>query len=174
MPYDGESASADWQMLDPHQIAVDQISSLISTLITVLIGLVLALAAIVSLAARGASLWLILIIAGAVLALAAALFALAVHWPRLKFRNTTWRLAESGLEIRRGVLWKHQISVPLARVQHADVSQGPLQRRFDLGTLTVHTAGTQNASVALEGLNHAAAIQMRDALIRQRKASDVV
>ena len=64
--------------------------------------------------------------------------------------------------------------MPLARVQHTDVSQGPFQRQFELGTVTVHTAGTQNASVALSGLTHSVALQLRDQLIAQRDSKDVV
>ncbi len=96
------------------------------------------------------------------------------YWPLIEHRNASWRLDEEGLEIRRGVYWRHQITIPLGRVQHADVSQGPLQRPFQLGTLTIHTAGTQNASVELKGLSHETAIELRDQIVRQRKDQNVV
>jgi membrane protein YdbS with pleckstrin-like domain len=95
-------------------------------------------------------------------------------WPPLEHRRASWRLDSEGLEIRRGVLWRHQITIPLGRVQHADVSQGPLQRQFEIGTLMVHTAGTQNASVALEGLAHWTALELRDQIVRQRTDQHVV
>ena len=50
-------------------------------------------------------------------------------------------------------------------MQHTDVSQGPLERRFGLATLVVHTAGTAHASVELPGLQHAVAIEVRDFLV---------
>jgi membrane protein YdbS with pleckstrin-like domain len=40
-----------------------------------------------------------------------------------------------------------------------------VQRKFELATLIVHTAGTENASVILSGLPHGAALQIRDYLI---------
>lgn len=98
----------------------------------------------------------------------------AFVWPSLAYRHASWRLDSEGLEIRRGVLWRHQITIPVGRVQHADVSQGPIQRFFDIGTLTVHTAGTQNASVELDGLTHSIAIEIRDQLVRQRRHQNVV
>jgi len=101
-------------------------------------------------------------------------FVMAFFWPAVVHRHASWRLDEEGLEIRRGVLWRHQITIPLGRVQHADVSQGPLQRTMDLGTLTIHTAGTQNASVGLEGLTHSIAISLRDQIVLQRKDQHVV
>ena len=46
------------------------------------------------------------------------------------------------------------IHVPRSRVQHTDVSQGPVERRFGLGTLVIYTAGTDYARVDLAGLDH--------------------
>jgi uncharacterized protein len=107
------------------------------------------------------------------LLLSAMFFLLAHFGPKLSFRHTRWRLIETGLEIHRGVWWKHQIAVPTARVQHVDVSQGPIQRMFQLGTLTIHTAGTSNASVELAGLEHAGALALRDQLVQQKESLDV-
>ncbi len=101
-------------------------------------------------------------------------FLMAFYWPAIAHRHASWRLDEEGLEIRRGVWWRRQITIPLGRVQFAEVSQGPLQRMFELGTLTIHTAGTQNASVGLEGLAHSVAISIRDQIIPQRKDEHVV
>ena len=102
------------------------------------------------------------------------LFWLGFFWPLYEYNHTSWKLDETGLEIRRGVMWRHQISIPVARVQHADVSQGPLQRNYGLGTLTIHTAGTENASIELEGISHEQAIELRDKIVSQRKSGDVV
>ena len=117
-------------------------------------------------------------VGGAAASLSMAVVVLAwvgAHWwPSLVYRHTRWRLDASGLEIHRGVLWRHLIAVPAHRVQHVDVSQGPLQRIFDLATLIVHTAGTQHASVGLGGLNHAEAVRLRDTLVEFRGGNDVV
>ena len=86
-------------------------------------------------------------------------------WPALRYQNIWYRLDEQSLVIRRGVVWRSVVHVPRSRVQHTDVSQGPIERHFELGTLVVHTAGTQHASVALPGLSHTTAVAMRDALI---------
>ena len=55
--------------------------------------------------------------------------------------------------------------MPRSRIQHTDVSQGPYQRRFGLATLVVYTAGTEHASIAIEGLRHETALAFRDALL---------
>lgn len=94
-------------------------------------------------------------------------------WPRIEFKHYRWRLDDQSLEIHRGVWFRHRISVPVGRVQHADVSQGPLLRRFDLGKLIIHTAGTANAQIELAGLSHNVAIQLRDRLVEQTQTKVV-
>lgn len=89
----------------------------------------------------------------------------AWFWPALSYRYTAWKLDEQGMHIRQGVLWRSEIDVPKSRVQHTDVSRGPLQRAFGIATLVIHTAGTHNASVPLPGLSYEHALAIRDHLI---------
>jgi len=58
-------------------------------------------------------------------------------------------------------------------VQHTDVSQGPAERSYGLGTLSVFTAGTDHARVGLSGLDHATALAIRDHLL-PREGADAV
>ena len=86
-------------------------------------------------------------------------------WPALSYRHTSYRLDPDGIRIRRGVLWRSEVTVPRSRVQHTDVSRGPIERYFDLATLVIHTAGTQHASVSLGGLADESAYPIRDYLL---------
>lgn len=101
----------------------------------------------------------------AVLVLSAAGAAASYLWPAVRYRHIRYRLDDHGVTIRRGVVWRTVTSVPTSRVQHTDVSRGPLERYFDLATLVIHTAGTRDASVALSGLGHREAVALRDRLI---------
>jgi uncharacterized protein len=87
------------------------------------------------------------------------------RWPAIDYRHASYRIDDQCLEIRRGVYWRTVITVPRSRVQHTDVSQGPLERRFGLGTLVVYTAGTDHARVRLGGLEHARALRIREHLL---------
>ncbi len=107
-------------------------------------------------------------------ALLLVLWWFAIFWPAIDHRHRGWRLSDVGLELHSGVWFRSEQAVPWARVQHADVSQGPIQRAYGIGTLTVHTAGTMNSSISLEGMNYEKAIELRDKIIRQRKSGDVV
>ena len=71
------------------------------------------------------------------------------------------------------MLWRQVINVPRSRVQHTDVSQGPLERSHGLATLIVHTAGVEHAQVELAGLPYEVALRLRDHLL-PRDASDAV
>ncbi|OGS52203.1 MAG: hypothetical protein A3J40_11910 [Erythrobacter sp. RIFCSPHIGHO2_12_FULL_63_10] len=66
------------------------------------------------------------------------------------------------LRVVRGILFRSDSVVPFGRVQHIDVNQGPLERFYGLATLTLHTAGTHNASVHLPGLEQGLARAMRE------------
>ena len=86
-----------------------------------------------------------------------------VIWlPMRRFAARGYSLAEERLRVVRGVLFRSDTVVPFGRVQHIDVDQGPLERAFHLATLTVHTAGSHNASVSLPGLAHEDAVAMRE------------
>ncbi len=94
-------------------------------------------------------------------------------WPELSYKHTSYKIDALGIEIRRGVIWRTVVNIPRSRVQHIDVSQGPLVRRFGLGSLAIYTAGTAHSMVALNGLEHTTALAVRDHLLPER-ADDAV
>ena len=89
---------------------------------------------------------------------------LVIRLPYRRWASRGYSLAEERLRFVKGVLFHADTVVPFGRVQHIDVQQGPLERAFDLATLTVHTAGNHNASVQVPGLKHADAVVMRETI----------
>lgn len=85
-----------------------------------------------------------------------------IRVPLRRYHARGYSLAKERLRVVRGVIFRADTVVPFGRVQHIDVGQGPLERMFGLATLTVHTAGTHNASVSLPGLRQADATAMRE------------
>ena len=73
--------------------------------------------------------------------------------PRLRYRYWKYELREEELFLEYGVLTRVRTVVPLRRVQHLDVSQGILEREFELGRFIVHTAGTRASTVEIPGLH---------------------
>ncbi len=110
---------------------------------------------------------------GGLLLLLALPLLFAYKWPAARHRRLRYLVDEGGLRIRRGVFWRKVIWIPISRVQHTDVSQGPVQRSFGLATLTIHTAGTAGASISLAGLDHGIAKRLRVHL-RPDRATDAI
>lgn len=156
--------------LDPRYVMLQRTAAIIGTVVAGVVWLLVAFA-IVRATDVGAD-W-----AEYVFVAAAALTLLDLWWgqrkPAIAYRHASYRVDADGIAIRRGVFWWSAIHVPRSRVQHTDVSQGPLERRFGLGTLSIFTAGTHHAQVSLPGLDHALALRIRDAL-RSREEDDAV
>jgi membrane protein YdbS with pleckstrin-like domain len=148
--------------LDPRSITLERIGRGIFT--AVFAGMSLIGVAILLLQVSPGMLGGLAILAGWAL-LIAGLAALAWFWPPVRHHYIAYRVNETGIRIRRGVVWRSVITVPRSRVQHTDVSQGPIERGMGLASLIIHTAGTQNASVSLGGLRYEDALQVRDYLI---------
>lgn len=109
----------------------------------------------------------------AIVAVTALLVVVAHLGPLWRYRHTRYRVDAHGIEISRGKTWHRVITVPRSRVQHTDVSQGPLERRFGLATLIVYTAGTEHSAVPLAGLAHPTALALRDDLLHAGRADAV-
>jgi membrane protein YdbS with pleckstrin-like domain len=147
------------RQLDPNTIRVERTASWIFTSV---VGVFLLIQLIVNLFGGP---WRIAIGLALTIGVGGFLAWLSHRWPEISYRHTFYRVGPQGIEIRRGVVWRRTINVPKSRVQHTDVSQGPLQRRYALGTLVIYTAGTDHAKVELPGLNHARAMRIRDHLL---------
>lgn len=102
-------------------------------------------------------------IAFGILVLATAVGA----WIGARLRHQRWKLDGEGLWLRTGRLWWRETRVPASRVQHVDLKHGPLERRFRLATLVVHTAAVHLSGITVRGLDEADAQRLRDALARQ-------
>jgi membrane protein YdbS with pleckstrin-like domain len=148
--------------LDPRYIPLRRSVGSIVTAFTSAGLLVVLLIVLVTVRMPPGAVWL-LPAAWVLASLALALFTW--RWPVLAYRRTSYRVDPDGIEIRRGVWWRRVISVPRSRVQHIDVSQGPLERSYGLGTLQIFTAGTHYAHVGLDGLAHPTAVMIRDHLL---------
>jgi hypothetical protein len=99
------------------------------------------------------------VIAGPVLLIA---IALIIRIPMRRYSARGYQMSTDRLRMVRGVLFRSDTVLPFSRVQHIDVHQGPLERFFGIATLTLHTAGNHNASVALPGLGEPLAREMRE------------
>ena len=94
-----------------------------------------------------------------------ALLALSAWRTTTRYRAWSWELDETELVIDRGVVFKLTRVVPRVRVQHVDLSSGPVDRFFNLRQVSIYTAGTREADAAIPGLTSERAEALRQALI---------
>lgn len=148
--------------LDPRSIRVARIAGWLfaGPVLAVLLG---ALTLVLSQASLPGWARVLIVVAGSAAALVLAWSA--QRWPAIEHRHAFYKVDARGIEIRRGVWWRTETHVPRSRVQHTDVSQGPLQRSHGLATLVIYTAGTEHAKVELAGLDQATALRIRDHLL---------
>jgi membrane protein YdbS with pleckstrin-like domain len=151
------------QPLDPRVVRVHEIG------LAILLGALLVptfASAVIGAAMGDRRRWVATAIAAAVaLAGAVTLWLLGRRWAHASYRHTSYRLSAGGFEIRRGVWWRTVVNVPRSRIQHTDVTQGPLQRAFELATLVVYTAGAEHAKIDLAGLAFTTAMALRNDLL---------
>lgn len=157
----GELADGVARPLDPRSIALGRVQGTIATTIVFCATVVATIAFSVASRRWDLGLWL----AAGSAAVTALVAWSALRWPEIRYRHASYVVDARGIEIRRGVVWRTAITVPRSRVQHTDVSQGPLERSYGLGRLLIYTAGSHYARVELHGLDHQAALRIRDHLL---------
>jgi len=168
-------APAPSSMVDGQEHHVDRQSVVVARIIglsvTSLIAVVPLVIITIGLALGGIPAAVYFALVGCWLVLTSLVLSFAYIWPAARHKRLHYLVDEGGLRIRRGVFWRTVIWIPISRVQHTDFTQGPVQRRFGLATLTVHTAGTAGASISLAGLEHTIAARLCDHL-RPDRATD--
>ncbi len=81
-----------------------------------------------------------------------------MYWIPKYYATITYKLSGDEMTWRRGVWFKNTGIVPYNRITNVDIIQGPVSRKFGIGTLKIQTAGysgnNQNSSeIRLEGIH---------------------
>ena len=171
---DAEGALAPdsgWHQLDPRKIDLDrEVGWVVTPILSIawLVGL-----GVLSLADNAPGwLWWTAALLWAPFTIAVAL--LSYLWPPVEYRRTRYRVDEELIEVETGVVFRSAIAVPRSRVQHLDVTQGPLMRRHGLAQLSIYTAGAEYSMVSVPGLAHDVAQSLRDRLLPRGARADGV
>ena len=70
-------------------------------------------------------------------------------------------IREHDIAYQSGLYWRKTVVLAFNRVQHVEVSSGPLQRKFGLATLKFFTAGGSSVDLKVDGLSRTRAEQIR-------------
>ncbi len=93
-----------------------------------------------------------------------ALSLLSFMWftARKAFANMGYAVRQHDIIFRKGWLFEQVHVVPLKKIQHCQVKRGPLERRYRLSSLRIHTAGGDGGDITLGGLPLNTANQLKD------------
>ncbi|WP_051426465.1 PH domain-containing protein [Jiangella gansuensis] len=127
--------------------------------------LVLVIWVVIGTVAAGFGLGLPFELAGVAVAVAGGLVALGWGLWLIPRNWRAWGYAErlDDLLVTHGVMYRKLTVVPYGRMQFVDVASGPLERRYGLATIQLHTASPAT-DAKIPGLPAAEAARLRDRL----------
>ncbi|WAA09251.1 PH domain-containing protein [Fervidibacillus albus] len=70
--------------------------------------------------------------------------------PKLQWRRWRYEVREQEIELQHGLFVVTKTLIPMIRVQHVDMEQGPILKKYGLATISISTAATTHAIPALE------------------------
>jgi uncharacterized protein len=95
-------------------------------------------------------------------------FAWSLCSPPLAYARWRYRVGTDLLLMRYGIFFHEERLVPVRRMQHVDLTRGPIERLFGLATLVVFTAGNEGSAFRVPGLSVNEAQALRDRILRAR------
>jgi uncharacterized protein len=106
--------------------------------------------------------------------LVALVGALLSWWvPKVEYRHWSYAVADDALELRHGIVLRVHSAIPYFRVQHIDVTQGPVERLVGLSRLIIHTASA-GTDATIPGIAAEEAEALRHVILARAGTGDAV
>ncbi|MBK8188299.1 MAG: PH domain-containing protein [Cellvibrio sp.] len=156
--------SLEWQLVDPAYKKLLRIHQLIQML--VLSGALIFLYWVLP---PGTRVFLYSLFAIALLILGWLFFV----WVPNTTKRLQYVLRDDDIQLRRGYLYWRHLAISCNRIQHLEVTQGPLERYLGLGCLVVYTAGTMGSDMKLPGLALETAQKIKAQLLKKINAEEI-
>ncbi|MEZ4909840.1 MAG: PH domain-containing protein [Saprospiraceae bacterium] len=83
-----------------------------------------------------------------------------------------YAVRQQDIIFKSGVFFRTITTLPFKRVQHCEVEQGPLERRFGLASLAIYTAGGSSSDLEIHGLTYENAMAMKSFITKVIGNSD--
>ena len=83
--------------------------------------------------------------------------ALLIVWPFLSYRFYAYDYDDLKITIKRGIIFRHEIVIPIRQIQDLHLYHGPLMQLFKLSGLIISTAGS---NFTLSGISKEEALEM--------------
>lgn len=82
-------------------------------------------------------------------------------WPPVSVPKKGYAVRDKDIIYKNGVFWRTVTAIPFNRIQHVEKSSTPLDRRFQLATLQLFTAGGSGGDLQIHGLPARTAEKLR-------------
>jgi uncharacterized protein len=96
-------------------------------------------------------------------------FAFMMYAEYRSFKNSGYALRDEDLFFKSGWIWTSMIAIPYKRIQHLEVTQGPISRLFDLANVSVYTAGGSSSDMEIEGIKQDEAESIKAFVLQKNK-----
>ncbi len=87
--------------------------------------------------------------------------AIAMIWPGISVQRQGYVLRDKDILFRKGVIWRSVTAIPFNRIQHVETSSTPIDRKLELATLQLFTAGGSGGDLKIGGLGKNVAEKLR-------------
>lgn len=64
-----------------------------------------------------------------------------IVYPTLEYKQWRYLITKDKIEFSEGIYWISTVVIPIVRIQHIKINQGPINKRFKLANLEIYTAG---------------------------------
>jgi hypothetical protein len=101
---------------------------------------------------------------------------LVLFWIPAFYNSLRYTIESDCVRSDSGVFWKKHVTVPFNKITNIDITEGPLQRMFGIGTIHVQTAGAggqQGTKAELRLLGIRSLEQLKDTIMEGPRSHNI-
>lgn len=95
------------------------------------------------------------------LALSLALLTFIAWFRYIATKAIHYSIRQHDIILKSGVFWKKEVIQPLKRVQHVELTRGPIDERYGLANVRLFSAGTALSTFVIRGVEHEIAARIK-------------
>ncbi len=90
----------------------------------------------------------------------------------VSFRRKGLAVRQKDIIYKSGLIFRKITTVPFNRIQHVEINQGPIEKRFDLSKIEIYTAGGAASDLKIPGLKYENAQKLRTFIIQKTHSDE--
>jgi membrane protein YdbS with pleckstrin-like domain len=86
------------------------------------------------------------------------------------FQHRGYAVRQQDITYKKGWIFRSRTTVPFNRIQHSEINQGPLDRKYGISSLKIFTAGGSTSDLTIPGLPPEEAERLHEFITDQTSA----